>query len=79
MICSGKETRLQETGEPKRLAIDHCHDTGKVRGLLCMSCNIGLGAFKDVPELLFVAYLYLKGNGKGKDTVYPWDYVESSD
>ena len=30
-----------------RLAIDHCHDTGKIRGVLCMNCNIALGLVKD--------------------------------
>jgi hypothetical protein len=39
--------------------IDHDHKTGKVRGLLCRHCNIGLGMFFDRPELLRVAADYL--------------------
>lgn len=39
--------------------IDHCHTTGKVRGLLCHSCNKGLGFFKDNTELLKIAIEYL--------------------
>lgn len=39
--------------------IDHCHKTGKVRGLLCRSCNMGLGYFKDSPSLLNKAADYL--------------------
>lgn len=44
------------------LAIDHCHGSGKVRGLLCNNCNNGLGRFKDDEELLQLAINYLKEN-----------------
>lgn len=43
-------------------AVDHCHVNGHVRGLLCSSCNIGLGAFKDNPNALQSAISYLRGN-----------------
>lgn len=43
-----------------RLAVDHNHTTGKVRGLLCTGCNTGLGKFKDSVELLTSAIAYLK-------------------
>lgn len=36
----------------KRMAVDHCHTTGVVRGLLCYNCNTGLGKFRDNPEVL---------------------------
>jgi hypothetical protein len=50
-------------GEPKdeRFAVDHDHSTGHVRGGLCMRCNMGLGHFRDNPELLRFAALYLEG------------------
>lgn len=43
----------------KRLVVDHNHKTGKIRGLLCGSCNIGLGHFKDNVEILKSAIKYL--------------------
>lgn len=46
----------------RMLDVDHCHGTQKVRGLLCTSCNNGLGRFKDNPELLKRAAIYLEEN-----------------
>ena len=43
-----------------RLAVDHCHHTGKIRGLLCASCNSGLGKLQDDVDYLESAILYLK-------------------
>ena len=43
----------------KKLVIDHCHKTGKVRGVLCWSCNIALGHFQDKEEKLLKALAYL--------------------
>ena len=42
------------------LAVDHCHDLGIVRGILCTNCNLGLGSFFDKPELLVAAATYLQ-------------------
>ena len=52
-ICGNKRT------EKHRLHIDHCHETDKIRGILCKGCNQGLGKFKDNPELLKKAVAYL--------------------
>jgi len=53
----------EQTG--KRLSVDHCHTTGKIRGLLCDNCNHGIGKFKERPRLLLKAIWYiLKHKGK---------------
>ena len=43
--------------------VDHCHDSGKVRGLLCFNCNGALGRFEDDPEILKRAIEYLVAHG----------------
>ena len=45
----------------RRLSVDHCHKTGRVRGLLCRTCNVGIGALGDSPNLLAKARRYLQG------------------
>ena len=47
----------------KKLHVDHCHTTGKIRAILCHHCNTGLGLFKDSAELLAKAAKYLKKHG----------------
>jgi hypothetical protein len=44
----------------KPLCVDHCHDTGEVRGLLCNNCNTGIGMLRDDPMLVLRAYEYLE-------------------
>ena len=46
----------------KRFAVDHCHETGHVRGLLCGECNVGIGKMKHDPEILRAALKYLSEN-----------------
>lgn len=59
-ICKKCENSTDKaSGKTKDLAIDHDHKTGKIRDLLCSSCNRGLGLFKDDPELLNKARNYL--------------------
>ena len=53
-ICGIHESRCA-----KRLHVDHCHDTGRVRGLLCAKCNTSIGQFEREPDRLLRAYDYL--------------------
>lgn len=48
--------------DKEKMAIDHCHTTGVIRGLLCERCNHGLGHFKDDPERLREAANYLEAD-----------------
>lgn len=55
-IC-GKKKDINTTYS---LVVDHCHNSNKIRGLLCGSCNTGLGMFKDNADSLRAAIKYLK-------------------
>lgn len=48
--------------ESGRLAVDHDHVTGKVRGLLCLGCNAGLGMFRESPKAIQKALSYLENH-----------------
>lgn len=60
-ICKNPEKIMYRITRKRTefLCVDHCHSTMKIRGLLCRSCNAGLGNFKDSLELLEAAITYL--------------------
>jgi hypothetical protein len=49
-------------GEVRGLYKDHCHATGRRRGMLCIRCNTGIGQLQDSPELLEKAAAYIRGH-----------------
>lgn len=59
-ICKQPETAIHQNGKIKRLAVDHNHKTGQVRGLACDNCNHGIGFFKENKKILLNAINYLK-------------------
>lgn len=58
--CTICGTTNPVNGHIKRFAVDHCHATGMVRGLLCSKCNKGIGFFGDDTRLLEKAIQYLE-------------------
>jgi hypothetical protein len=64
LICDGDITGYLPTPVRRRAkaCVDHCHTTKKVRGLLCVACNAGLGHFKDNTTVMARAISYLEGS-----------------
>ncbi len=68
-ICGKPSTKIQKRGNGNGkvgecLHVDHDHKTGKIRGLLCYSCNVNIARFKEDYKLLRMAVDYLENNSK---------------
>lgn len=55
-----KDAVCEICGDEKKLCIDHDHDTGKVRGVLCRTCNMGIGLLGDKYQQVLQAAKYLE-------------------
>ena len=53
----------EDPGKNGRFNVDHNHDTGEIRGLLCYGCNVGIGHLRDNPSICLAAAEYLFTNG----------------
>lgn len=62
LICLKPESKKHQNGKVTNLSIDHSHETGKVRGLLCSKCNFAIGHLDDNPYLCERAMKYLLSN-----------------
>lgn len=68
-ICGSEGFIIGVNNHNEKLAVDHCHNTGKVRKLLCHNCNRALGLMKDSPELLRAAAAYIEEHKEGATTI----------
>lgn len=60
-ICNKPEERMnRKKDKVMRLVVDHCHETNKIRGLLCHTCNLMLGYSRDNKDILEMAIIYLE-------------------
>ena len=58
-LCGAKKNNVRGKRRNWNFSVDHCHTTGKIRGLLCNNCNRGLGLLGDTRESLQKAVDYL--------------------
>lgn len=72
-ICQKPETR--RTADRRRtvlLSVDHDHETGKVRALLCQRCNTAVGMVKEDPEIAWVLFCYLRAFSPRTDAIHKY-------
>lgn len=60
VMLTKQKGRCGICGEYRKLSVDHCHSSRKVRGLLCNTCNSGLGLLKESAVVMQRAIAYLK-------------------
>lgn len=74
-LCERTEDTIGGDGKTRLLSVDHNHTTFEIRGLLCHSCNVGVGHFRDDPAALRLAADYLEKTGSGLFAPRPGDVI----
>jgi hypothetical protein len=67
LLAQSNKCLICEISSERKLYVDHCHKSKKVRGLLCQPCNSILGFAKDQPWILQNAAEYLKRHTQDLD------------
>lgn len=70
-VCNRSETALDKNGKLKALSVDHCHDTGKIRGLLCDSCNRAEGFLQSNVDIIRKLADYVEKHKNGLELTSP--------
>lgn len=65
-MLASQDERCAICRSPNPNCVDHCHTTGRFRGVLCRTCNAGLGQFRDDPALMRAAARYIEARTKGR-------------
>lgn len=68
-LCGSEGFIIGRNGHHEKLAVDHCHTSGRVRKLLCHNCNRGLGSLQEDPDLLRRAADYIEAHREGATTI----------
>jgi hypothetical protein len=69
--CAICQRTQEENTQERALSVDHCHETGRIRGLLCQPCNLALGHFvnKEMNVVLYLAGSDVRADGRPIESV----------
>lgn len=67
-ICNNPISNNRRLNSIESLCVDHCHKTGKIRGVLCSNCNSAIGFLKENPEIIKAALKYIEKHKETNDS-----------